>query len=275
MQMKFDKDLVLKHKFWIVLALCVPFSIAAIFILTTRVSGQIAEQHKKIVGTLKAVGSAPKVPMRDINEAKFAAMVEQAKKSIVWARAWDEQKHLFVWPKEVEDRFDFQNGLFVYEIAIEAKQEDKEAAPEPKAEPKEEKDEEKKEEKGDPNPLSGTIIERAADYLMVKGRNGKEYKFRRTEKIKFTGLPEGQDGWLHIPQGAKVTVSYNRGKYFLHDGLTNSEQPAYMKFGVYHSQIEPIIRQVDPVGLDGKGVVQLKDWAYIEGKRPPSSPFLK
>ena len=46
--MKFDKEIVLKHKFWFLLVVSLPLSIGAIFLLVTTVSGDINRNREKI-----------------------------------------------------------------------------------------------------------------------------------------------------------------------------------------------------------------------------------
>lgn len=268
MQMKFDKELLLKHKFWIVLGLAIPSSLAALFLLTSTVGGQIAASRKKLEDARKKIETAPSVTRGEIESEALKAKLEKAKESVAWALAYKEQAALFRWPDEVEQGFDFMNGLFAYEIKVDrAKEDAKEAKPEDKAEEKKEPSDE------DPNPLEGVVEEAGAgpDVRVVKGTNGKKYTIRRTQNLKIVSDDKDIRNFPDIRVGDKVTVSYNKGKYFMHDALTDSEQAVYVKIGVYHSQIDPILRQVDPMRPDGKGVVQLKGWLYEPGKRPPGN----
>src|SRR5262245_49717907 len=117
--MKIDKETLIKHRFWLGLALAVPLTLLAIFVLLTIVSGGIAEAYNRRLAAVKGITDLPNAKNEKNVEAKRveAALVE-AQKNEVWAKLYESQKHRFRWPVEFERRFDFQNGEFAVEVKV-------------------------------------------------------------------------------------------------------------------------------------------------------------
>jgi len=254
--MKFDKELLLKHKFWVLLAVSVPLSLAAIFLLVTAVSGDISRTKKIIEDKLKAFTSPGEIKSpREIAEKRREADIEKDLERIVHAKAFEKQEPLFLWPQRVESEFDFRSGLFAQQIKIGALN----AAPPAEAP----KDEERL--------IHGTVSENAeANYIEVLGYDKKKYKFYRSVAVT-NNAREGADKpveFQNIQKGDQVAVSFHRGKYY-NETLTNAEQDTYTQLGVYLSQIDPLLAQVEPMNDKGEGVVQLHGWFYKKGELPP------
>ena len=53
MAMKFDKDLIVKHRFWILLAATLPLVVFAIFVLATAVGAEIDKERQRLESAYK------------------------------------------------------------------------------------------------------------------------------------------------------------------------------------------------------------------------------
>src|SRR5438128_1775596 len=98
--MAIDKDVLIKHRFWVMLAAGTLFALVAIFFLLTVVSSTIAANRKQLDDAIKAI----KVPTDAKNEKTVEIVKEEAgkfikKKDEAWAKGWSEQEKLFTWPK--------------------------------------------------------------------------------------------------------------------------------------------------------------------------------
>jgi hypothetical protein len=247
--MKFDKDTILKQKFWFLLALAVPLILVAFFILMTSVRSAIAKDRQKLEGDLKGVAGSPIMNQKwvDAMEAKAAEKAEREKE--VWAEAYDFQKPLFTWPEQIENGFRFTDGLFATQIKAEKKGTGTPG-------------------KGDASHFAGTIS--SSNDNVIEVTNPAEIKpkpFQRTAKVKVS--LDGKDtDWASLKPGYQVTVTFLKGKYFF-DPLTNQEQDKFVE--VYKDQVPEILQQVQPVNDKGEGVVQLHNWAYDKKGFPPAN----
>src|SRR5262245_426134 len=116
----FDKDMLIKHRFWIGLGLTVPLSLVAILILTAFLPGEIRRQRKNIeddISTTNKVKGGLKNEGH-IDLVDKVAQAQEAQKDVVWAQAWREQDRLYMWPKEIEEKYGFNDGLFAIDIKV-------------------------------------------------------------------------------------------------------------------------------------------------------------
>jgi hypothetical protein len=277
--MKVDKETLVKHKFWVIAALCLPLTLFAMVYLATSVAGAINAKHKEVdkkIKDLKAFAD-PKRP-DEVSKKKREAELHESLKDVVWEEAWQTQARqpgLNTWPEQLEHDFHFANGLFAMKVQAERTKTppaDQGTGELPK------------------NQFRGEIIKVTKDVLLVQGREGKEGKgkvvtkpFQRTaqvavtlsdDKAKDQAVPfEKLEGRKAGHPGDYVTITYQVGKYF-GDPLTPSEQGIFRS--AYKTQLLDILRVVDPVTATGKGVVQLKDWPFDDDvdKLPPGATFL-
>lgn len=254
MKVKFDKDTLIKHRFWVLLAVTVPLVLGAVFILITSVSAEIESHRKKAVEKRNAAEKA-NVSAGPQSVEAYGKVAEQWKigETSVHKIAFQAQRDLFTWPQAVEDKFDFQNGKFVTEVKIIGKAPAKESWPE-----------------DNENLFHGIVETTHEDYLIVKGKNGAEAKFHWTFKMKLSRQEpkagEKEPQWFDIAKGDFVANSYYTSKYF-YDKLTDSEQTEYVLS--YKTQIHPILQIVDPVDAKGNGTVQFHGWLYKPNEPPP------
>jgi hypothetical protein len=258
--MKFDKDMVLKHKFWVLLAVSLPLILGSLFILVTAVSGDIRRTRASVEKQLKDFTKTTEVKSpKEIEDARREADVEKSKEQVVWRMAWDKQEPLYLWPEKVEKEFNFRSGLFAQQIKVDRNPPAQEAP----------KDEERL--------VHGIVRARERNFIDVEGNNKKTYKFMRTTNV-VTNPVDGDDkeketSFEGIRIGDRVSVAFHKGKYF-NEPLTDSELGTYTLLNVYLSQIDPLLAQVEPVNEKGEGVVQLKGWPYKKGELPTKVKFL-
>ncbi len=241
MAVKIDKDALLKHRFWIMVGLSVPFALLAILLLVTSVSGQIdgvRKQLKSLFDTAKKTTDI-KTP-EEILIKKTDADILFDKESKAWEAAYNDQASLFRWPPRLEANYHFADGLFAKEIGVNK-------LPAEKSEwPADKKDE----------LLHGTLVDADDTQFRLLDRNGKTvHTFYMTPELIKAGLVDRQKDNQAVPlnqlrnqpKDVLVAVGYQRTRYF-GDRLTSKEQLEFAK--TYLSQIPPILRQIDPLRIE-------------------------
>ncbi|GEM_PF-2944477 len=253
MKFKVDKDMLIKHRFWVLLAASLPLVMAALLILITSVGAHIEDLKKKVSGKLTEVQQAKEVVGPSVIEVrKKVADDRKASETLVHAGAFKAQEVLATWPDEVEKKFDFQRGRFATDIKIMPAPKDKDSWP-----------------ANDDSLFHGTVSEVDQDFVVVTDKDGKEAKFQPTLKIKVSKADktaDEKDLWETIANGQFLAITYYRSKYF-YDPLTQNEQTIFARS--YTTQIHDILRIVDPVDAKGNGTVQFNGWLYNANQPPP------
>ncbi|MBI3408117.1 MAG: hypothetical protein HY040_07145 [Planctomycetes bacterium] len=308
--MKFDKETLLKQRFWVVLAGAAPLTIIAIFILLVIVGGQIHAIYKELEKKYDAPKSLVKGDLVNrpiIEDYSKKGKEIKSHEDVIWHDSYKGQANLFNWPEELESRFHFKDGIFARSVKVEqrvkkdgaAGKGDDPKAGDPKVDPKAanaKANDAKPEAKatdpksGDPKDvgpkdagvLTGVIVKYDKDWIQLQCADNKEEIVYNIPKVKVSTPDPTEKHWNQLLIGDKVTVQYERGKYF-NDPLTLSEQAAFIdpseaggSFTVYLTQVEDIITQVQPIDEKGEGAVRLQGYAYRKGELPPSqSSFLR
>lgn len=264
--MKINKDALLKQHFWILVVLTVPLAMVAILLLVTSVSSAIATARKKLSGELAAVNGAKDIKTpEDIGKLKVEADILLKHETTAWAKAFADQETLFRWPRLVETNYEMSTGRFANAIEILKTPADAGAWPaDTKIEP------------GKDGLMHG-ILQTATDTIVaIKDAKGKAHTFHVTpglieRKVANKDAEAGGDiafNQLNQHLNKFVAVTYQEARYF-NERLTDKERIDYMNS--YHSQVPPILRQVDPLyigkGEDGKpavrGIVQFgSGWMF-------------
>jgi hypothetical protein len=248
--MKFDKETVIKHHFWFLLATAMPLALVGILILMTVVSAEISKNRKDLETKLTAAKVAEAKNDKWIKEIQGRLEKSKKREKEVWEKAYNVQKILFTWPDEIQNRYDFEGGLFASEV----KADKNAAATDPKAE-----------EQSVIKHFTGDVVsidEDAIKMQVTDGRNPPKV-FRPTRKMKLT--KDGKDAgssFIAFSPGDRVAITYVEGKYF-GDPLTEKEQATFGNSeDGYRTQIAEIIEKVQPLTVKNKGVVQLRGWRY-------------
>jgi len=264
--MNFDKDALIKNRFWVLLAGVVPLVIIAIIILVTVVTASIAADKKALEDARKDAEGPfpePKNP-KFVEVMKQAADALQARQDEVWKQVYLPQKHITegykAWPKSFNDIFRYHDGRFAKRVQVYTKQP---LPPPPEG---------KAYFQG-----KATVVDR--DYIMVQGtgsefKSPQEVRFNRSADVKVAIADENNapKNFFEIPPQSNVVVFYQQAKYF-NDPLTDTEREHYARN--YRESIPLIVEQVEPVNEKGEGVVQFKSWIPKPGETPPpGSPFL-
>jgi hypothetical protein len=267
--MKFDKDTLIKHRFWLLLAATVPMILVAVFLLITSVSASIEAKKKEVVDSAQSSSGGEVYGPAHIAQLEEVAAEHKKLETAVHKQAYEIQGDLMTFPKAVENRFNFSNGLFATEIKIVNgwKKDDPESWP-----------------ANDDHLFHGIVKTRGgAESITVEGKDGKDHVFYRTpilkvektaEKKEGEGEPDFADIGDPVAGNLYLAITYYKSKYF-YDPLTTDEEFEYAR--TYRSQLQPILQIVDPVNEQGEGVVQLKGWLYNRNAEmpPPNSPFLR
>src|SRR5262245_7090715 len=253
MKAKFDKDTLIKHRFWILLGITLLLVLSPVFILLTSVSAEIESHRKKAEEKYKSLTKQNPAAGPQVIEARSKIASDwKEKETDVHRIAFEAQAPLFTWPRAIEDQFNFQNGKFVTEIKIIGDAPAKESWPE-----------------DNENLFHGKVKVSDENYLVVEGRKG-DSKFYRSFKMKLSRQQpkegEKEPQWFHVSPPNFVAITYYTSKYF-YDPLTDAEQSVYVNN--YKSQIHPILQIVDPVDARGNGTVQFNGWLYKPNENPP------
>jgi hypothetical protein len=252
---KFNKEMIIKHRFWVMLGTAVTLSLGGILCLQFVSADETINAVKKAIDAVKLL----KGPFA--NQIGIDALANEANKakeaeSKVWSKAYEAQQDLFKWAKEVEDKYHFYDGLFATDIKLTK-------GTDPKSWPKD-----------SPTLVHGTIESVGADSFVLKTKSGNMTLFATpgVEKPTLTDEKEKKIVFVDldtVKAGRYAAVTYQRGHYF-GDMLTQGElrtfagpaPPDTRLGGSYIAQVRPILQQVDPLDDTGKGVVQLKNWLF-------------
>lgn len=97
--MNIDKEFLLKHRFWLMLAATPLFILVALVMLFTSVAGAVATQQETVEKAKKELQSIKDPKNQGAIDALQAVDTKIAdKKNAVWARAWNMQQGLVTWP---------------------------------------------------------------------------------------------------------------------------------------------------------------------------------
>jgi hypothetical protein len=251
--MKFDKDTLVKQRFWFLLAVSVPLAIVGLFMLSSTVRSGIEAGRKKVDGSLKnlkAFGDPKSREWVDLVD-KFAGEKEK-QKTIVWKDAAAKQADLMTWPEPVEKKYHFRDGRFARDITATRKKGEAGEAP-----------------RDDASHFHGTITQADQDSIQVSGADRQPKRFNRgpETRVAINAEPEVTGPTFSSLQvGDQVAITYETGKYFA-DKLTENERTDYARD--YKTQLKDIIAQVSPVNAQGEGLVQFQGWVYNPEDLPP------
>jgi hypothetical protein len=285
--MKLDKDFLIKQKFWVVLSGGLFLTLLAIFFLVVIAPGTIGKVRKKVEEEWGKVKGA-----KDVKNPEYIKVVEKTFESekgnetLAWGRGYRSQLGFQSWPREFEDKFEFENGLFATEIAVQA---NADLAAQPPDEPKQDKEEGKKQDKDGKTEgaaeqsamrkMYGKLVEFNSEYIVVEGRGkagSKKFHRLRDENMKVSS-PEGKEVSLFpdlakVKVGSVVAVSYFQGRRF-YDPLTGKEQNTFAE--TYKSQLLPILKEAGPLNEMDQVLVQFPNYTW--GKEPPlaEAPFFR
>src|SRR5947209_10859411 len=116
--MKLDKDQLLKHHFWIVVGLSVPFALVAILLLITSVARTTESMRSTLTKKLADIKQQkPKTP-EEVERKKVEADYLVKKETDAWGKAYAEQEPFFRWPRRLEATYHFADGLFATDVHL-------------------------------------------------------------------------------------------------------------------------------------------------------------
>lgn len=270
--MKNEKNLLTKYRFWLLLALELPLVLFALFWLVTTVGGQIEVKRKLVTDAFTRFKQfSGEKSQKWVTVAENKAKAYKDLETVVWERAWNDQKNLMTWPEKFEQEFHFKDGLF----AISIKADRRKTSPEepPKEHPKEEGNtgEGKTAPPSGISNFAGTVVKVFVDYIDVESKDKKTKKriYRTNGAAVTISTEEKADEPKHfrdLEVGDGVVVTYEQGRYF-GDELTDSQKDRFIK--TYRDQLHAILKIVNPMTKTGEGVVQLRGWFYNENEMPP------
>ncbi len=117
--MKVEKEVLIKHHFWILLAVLIPLVLISMIVLWTATASAIEEK----VGKFKTAEKDLQGVKNPKNNKWLVALDVRAKevakqKNLIWGEAWERQKDLLTWPDELspEDRQTLEKKYFAEDI---------------------------------------------------------------------------------------------------------------------------------------------------------------
>jgi hypothetical protein len=104
MAAKFDKELLIKHRFWIGLGVCILFVLVVLIMLPNSVGSAVDIKKKEYDGQLKTMQSIGAVKNQSFVDAlkRKDGHVEK-RKNEVWSEAWKTQADMMTWPPNLEE----------------------------------------------------------------------------------------------------------------------------------------------------------------------------
>ena len=253
MNVKINKEALLKHRFWIMLGCAVALALGGMFYLEVYGDEEITKDRNKLTASWTRLKSA-KAGSTDAAIKKLAEKVKEAKgeEAKVWSESYRKQEDLFEFPPEMETAYEFHKGRFANDIIV-ANDTGAKSWP-----------------ADTPNLFHGTYVEHDADWLKVKDRKGNIVKFYRTTNVEKIHLADTKK---NVPF-EKITanldkkmliINYQIGKYF-NDTLTQNEKNLFNDS--YIKQIPRIMEIVNPLDDKNRGIVQLREWLYHKDATP-------
>src|SRR5437016_6191351 len=119
MAVKFDKDALLKHRFWVLIAVVSCVTLGGIGYLELYGSSAANQKRADMDAKLKAhKGVRGQSNTEVIAHWDDKATKAKNSESTVWSDAYKVQKSIFTWAPEVESRFHFSDGHFAHDIKI-------------------------------------------------------------------------------------------------------------------------------------------------------------
>jgi hypothetical protein len=253
--MAIDKEFLIKHRFWVALAVCLPLPLVAILVLATTVASAISVEQKKVQGRLRDVEGYKNIKgPREVKWKEEEAGQRRQLEAKLWDRAWRSQQDLMTWPAAVEARDLFPDQLFARHVQAARGKEGEGALPAAAA-----------------NQFLGTVTLVRPDHFKVQGKGAAEKTFRPSADVVLT-LTDARARDKRRPLSAlrvgdRVLVGYQRDRYF-GDELNDVEKKAFRQS--YATQLAGVLKELDPVTTAGQGVVLLvdsqsgQDWLYRE-----------
>jgi hypothetical protein len=105
-----DKDKLVKHSFWILAGCYVVLVLACLTVLATSVSDTVRKEDEELKNAEKLVTSISN-PQNDqiVAAYKIQDNFVDRKKDEVWDKAWETQKNMMTWPRELQalDRYKY------------------------------------------------------------------------------------------------------------------------------------------------------------------------
>jgi hypothetical protein len=299
MKFNFDKEVLIKHHYWLVAVGALVISLAAIFLLRTSVRGAIVSEKEKLDKSLATIKTASEKPVRSkdsINQKKTQAEESKGLEVVVWKKNYMKQEPYVRWAPEVEDTYHFtrdpQTGVIGYFASqVNILEDAAPAAEDPPA--------------SDGDVFKGKVKDRDESKVTVEGKvrrplpaaTGKDEEKKdpgfedvnETRTFFDTPLNKVEIGgkrtvFAKLREGQRVSVTYYRGRYF-QDPLQLHERTKFSEN--YYTQFNRILSRVDPMYIDEdgklKGVVQLRDgagfWSYKKVSEdempPPTGKFIR
>src|SRR5262249_38707228 len=124
--MRFDVELLKKHRFWILLGVAVLFALPAWLVLGTSVSSSIAGKQAAVKTAIKQLQDKKDVKSDEwVSVAREKAKIYKGLEIDVWKEAWDDQAKYFTFPAKFEAKYPFQDGWFARSITAEIKKREK------------------------------------------------------------------------------------------------------------------------------------------------------
>src|SRR5437879_107172 len=119
MAVKFNKEMLLKHRFWVLVSVTACLTLGGIFYLQLY-GGEETGKATKAFKTAAKEGATTVGKTNAAVIAKLAEFEERARKSesIIWSAAYKEQADMFRWAPKMEATFEFLNGKFAHDIKI-------------------------------------------------------------------------------------------------------------------------------------------------------------
>src|ERR1043165_3503661 len=121
-RIKIDKEMLLKHRFWIMIGVAVVFTASGMAYLHLY-GGEEAAKAQKDLKVQFAKIRAEKGEKGQEDVKGIGALAEKAKANEVeiWSKAYKAQEQEFHWQKDFEQEYNYFNGKFAREVRISQK----------------------------------------------------------------------------------------------------------------------------------------------------------
>ncbi len=119
MAVQFDKELLIKHHFWILLGTTVLLLLIALVVLPTSVGQTIEKEQGAFKGSKDELKGMHEFKNGNwVDAFKVQDKIVQEKKKDVWGESWEVQKDMMTWPPELEEKWGPKYTYFLEDIGI-------------------------------------------------------------------------------------------------------------------------------------------------------------
>jgi hypothetical protein len=106
MNVNVNKELLLKHRFWILLGIGVILLVIGMITLPSSIGNQVEKKAKDFDSAVRVLKGIKDTKNQDwVDKLTKQDGYIESRKNVVWEQAWNSQAYLYTWPEELQAKF--------------------------------------------------------------------------------------------------------------------------------------------------------------------------